>query len=93
MFDALLGRAKLGIGKPDVLDAVVLAERLDLLRDLGRLAITLVFPLDLVVEAEMALQRAAALGVDADIAVEVVAKVREDRVDVREVDGREPAQI
>ena len=93
MLGALFGRAELRVGEPDALDAVALVQRLDLLGDFDRIAVALMRALDLVVEAEMALERAAALGVHADVVAQIVAKVGKDRFDVGEIDRRKLAQI
>ena len=93
MLGAFPRRAELRVGEPDALDAVALVQRLDFLGDLIGVAVALAVALDLVVEAEMALERAAALGVHADVAVQVVPEGGKNRFDIAEIDRGQPGQL
>ena len=90
---AFLGGAELRVGEPDAAHAVLPVQHLDLARHLGGIAIALAMALDLVVKAEMALERAAALGMHADRAVQIGGEIRKDRGDVREVHRGQRLQI
>ena len=85
MFCAAFGRAELSISKPDAFYAILLIKDFHFLGDLGRVPITLLCTFDLVIQAEVALEGAAAFGMNSDVIIEILMKVGEDGLDILEI--------